>query len=67
MNIPESLTGQGFGSRSFNKNNADLANNNPNTEICHCQSLNGSKYNVFPWMVATIALVVNNDGGRASV
>lgn len=67
MNIPESLTGQGFGSRSFNKNNADLLNNNPNTEIYHCQSLNGSKYNVSPWVVAMIALVVNNDGGRANV
>jgi hypothetical protein len=41
MNIPESLTGQGFGSRSFNKNKADSSNNNPNTEIYHCQSLNG--------------------------
>jgi hypothetical protein len=67
MNILESLTGQGFGSRSFNKNNADSANNNPNTEICHCQSLDDREYDSCSVTIAAIALDVNNDGGRASV
>jgi hypothetical protein len=67
MNIPESLTGQGFGSRSFNKNKADSSNNNPNTEIYHCQSLNGREDDSCSVTIAAIALVVNNDGGQASV
>ena len=67
MNIPESLTGQGSGSRSFNKNNADLANNNPNTEIYYCQSLNDREYDSCSVTIAAIALDVNNEGGRSNV